>query len=428
MRFLTALLVTGAMCTALAAENSTRSRALLTLDSCILLAKNRYPLIRQFDIIKKAEMYSIANVNKGYLPQVTFSAKATLQSEVTEMPKLPLAKFEMQLDRDQYQTVADVSQIVWDGGGIKAQKKALQAASQAETRKLETDLYALNERVLQLFFGALLIEEQLTQNSILKNELLTSYNRVAAYLANGVANQADLDAVMVESISADQRRIELLAAKGAYREMLSLFIGTTIGDTDSLVQPAPVSRTGSDSIMRPEIALFDAQKTALETQLAMLNTGVLPKISLFLQGGYGKPGLNMLSNDFSPFYLGGVRLLWNISNFYTTSNSKAKTRLEMDKVETLRETFIFNTLNQIVREKNEIDKWQKLIGQDDEIIALRQRIKKAAEVKVENGTLSVPDLLREISAENLARQLKAVHEIQLLSSMYSLKNASNNQE
>lgn len=414
MKFFTALFVFLTIFTSLGAQ--------LTLDTCKALARIHYPLIRQFDIINTSAAYSIANANRGYFPQITVSGKFTTQSAVTEMPKLPLAKISLELDREQYMASADVNQVVWDGGLIGAQKKAISAASRAEEKKVESDLYSLNDKILQLFFGEILIGEQLMQNSILKNELSTSYNRVAAYVANGVANQADLDAVLVESIAADQRRIELLAAKKAYRSMLTIFTGTTITDTDSLVKP-PVAEVEHDgSMSRPELALFDAQKTALETQLAMVQAGVLPKISLFLQGGYGKPGLNMLSNDFSPFYLGGVRLLWNISSFYTSSNSAAKTRLEMDKVETLRESFIFTTSSQAAKEKSDIDKWQQLVVHDDEIIALRERIKKSAEAKVENGTLSVSDLLREITAENLARQTKALHEIQLLSSIYSLKN------
>jgi cellobiose-specific phosphotransferase system component IIB len=53
-------------------------------------------------------------------------------------------------------------------------------------------------------------------------------------------------------------------------------------------------------------------------------------------------------------------------------------------------------------------------------------IRKAAEAKVENGTLTVTDMLREITAENLARQTKALHEVQLLMNIWNLKYTLNN--
>ncbi len=398
----------------------------LTLDACRSKAKAHYPLVRQFDIIRQSESYTVANANKGYWPQISISGKATYQSEVTQIPKFFPSMPVFTMDKDQYQAMAEVSQVVWDGGAIRAQKKNVRASSEAELKKVEADLYALNDRVQQLFFGILLLAEQLKQNEILQNELTTNYDRVSAYMANGVANQADIDAIKVEQLGAQQRSIELSAARNAYREMLSVLIGEEIPETAVLVKPEAAAPVDDATIQRPELDMFAAQKTMLETQIAGVNAGVRPKISLFLQGGYGRPGLNMLDDDFSPLYIGGVRLTWSLSGFYSLGSTKKKIRMEMDKIETLRETFLFNTMSQTGQQTNDIDKCRRLIKSDDDIIALRAGIKKAAGAKVENGTMTVSDLLREINAENLAQQAKALHEIQLLMSTYTLKNTLNN--
>jgi outer membrane protein TolC len=411
----------------------------ITLDECRAKARANFPLIRQHDLLAASEKYTLSNANRGYLPQVTFSGKATWQSEVTRldlagsatnpaMAPLLSSMPSFEVDKDQYQGVVEINQLVWDGGAIRAQKKSLRAATESEQKKLETDLYALNERVQQLFFGCVLLSGQLEQNDLLGKELQTSYERVAAYIAGGVANQADLDAVNVEQLNTRQRRIELLAQLTTYRDMLGLLIGEPIPETATLVTPPMAGPDADTALHRPELDLFESQKTLLESQTAAINAALLPKINLFFQGGFGRPGLNMLSNDFSPFCITGVRLMWNLSGLYTRSNTIRKIRLEMDKVESLRETFLFNTRIQVRQQTGDIDKFRELIGNDEHIITLRTAIKKAAEAKVANGTLGVPDLLREITAENLARQAKALHELQLLMSLYTLENTRNNQE
>jgi outer membrane protein TolC len=196
----------------------------------------------------------------------------------------------------------------------------------------------------------------------------------------------------------------------------------------TLVKPENAAPADASTIHRPELDMFEAQKTMLESQIAGIQAGVRPKISLFLQGGYGRPSLNMLDNDFSPYYMGGVRLSWNLSGLYTRSHNTKKIRLEMDGIETIRETFLFNTECRTRQQAGDIDKCRQLIKSDDDIIALRTGIKKAAGAKVENGTMTVPDLLREINAEHLAQQARALHEIQLLMSIYALKNTLNNRE
>jgi outer membrane protein TolC len=342
---------------------------------------------------------------------------------VTQIPKLLPIMPSFTIDKDQYQAVAEVNQTVWDGGAIAAQKKNTRAAAEAELKKVETDMYAINDRVQQVFLGVLLLEEQLKHNEILQKELETNFNRVLAYRDNGVANQADVDAVKVEQLNAMQRRIELLSAQKAYRQTLSILIGEEIPDGAALVKPEETAILDLSKIARPELDMFDAQKAMLESQVAAVNAALRPKLSLFVQGGYGRPGLNMLKNDFSSFYIGGARLSWSLSGFYSFSNSTKKIRLEMDKVETQRDAFLLTVKCQVSQQASDVDKCRLLMKSDDDIIGLRTSIKNAAEAKVANGTMTVADLLREINAESFARQAKALHEIQLLMSLYSLKNS-----
>ena len=402
----------------------------LTIETCQEKAKANYPLVKQYGLIEQTSQFNISNANKGYLPQLSLSAKATYQSAVTQIPAVLGQKLGVALPslaKDQYQAVLEASQVIWDGGVISSQKKSTYAGTEVEKQKLEVDLYALKDRVNQLFFGLLLLNEQLKQNDILKNDLVTNYNRLDAYKQNGIANQADIDAVHVEQLNADQREEDLKSTRKTYSMMLSALTGLIISDQTELTKPeADLSILKDTMNRRPEISLFDAQNKLYESQKSLVNAGNLPKLGAFVQGGYGQPGLNMFTIGFSPFYIGGLRLSWNISGLYSQKNNINKLEINKKTVDIQKETFLFNNKLVTRQQQNEIEKLRTTLTNDDEIIRLRQNIKKSTTAKLENGTATTSDLIRDINAENQALQLKSLHDIQLLMTVYQLKNNTNN--
>jgi outer membrane protein TolC len=402
----------------------------LTIEQCQQKARNNYPQIQQFQLVEKAKEFDLKNANRGYLPQFSLSAKATWQSEVTELPfeNLAIPNFEFEgLSKDQYQATIELTQTIWDGGAIASQKNTTKFSSEVEKQKIEVDLYSLKERVNQLFFGILLLDEQLKQNKLLQDEFQNNYDRIKAMKETGMSNQSDVDAVRVEQLKTLQREKELNRTLKSYKEMLSIFIGETISETMNLEKPAIVFNENLyNTNNRAELQLFEAQKNLYNSQKKSVNSLSMPKFSLFAQGGYGKPGLNMLKSDFTPYFIGGIRLNWNIGSFYTQANSKRKIDVQMQNVGVQKKTFLFNSNLATSQQVNEIEKMQEVIQSDDEIIQLRKSIKEAAQIKVEAGTLSTTDLIREINAENIAIQEKILHEMQLLINIENLKITTNN--
>lgn len=397
----------------------------LTIDVCQEKARLNYPQIKQFELIEKTAEFNLSNVNKVYLPQLSFSARATWQSDATSIT-IPTMGINVVMPKDQYQAILEASQTIWDGGISASQKKIVKANAEVDKQKLEVEMYTIKDRVNQMFFSLLLLDEQLRQNATLQNELQTNYDKVKTYMQNGVANQADLDAVKLELLNNGQRSTELLAAQKSYREMLSAMIGEPIDENASLIKPiTSLSDNSETALNRPEIKLFDSQLNLIDNQSDMVQAGNLPKLGLFMQGGFGKPGLNMLNSDFSPYFIGGVRLSWNISGFYTQKNNLNSLKLNKELVSTQKQTFLFNTNLKITQQNDEIEKIKELIKSDDEIIRLHINIKNANAVKVENGIKTIADLLREINAESLAKQQKSLHEIQLLMSIYNFKYTTN---
>lgn len=409
----------------------------LSIDQCQEKARKNYPQIKQYSLIEQTGAYNISNANKGYLPQLSFSVQATYQSDVTEIPA-SLGQILSQLtgqnvtiasmSKDQYKMVAELQQTIWDGGMISSQKEQIKATTELEKQKLEVDLYTIKERVNQIFFGILALNEQKVQIDLLQKELQTNYEKIKAYMQNGVANQADLDMIRVEQLKVKQKKAELNAIQKSYREMLTVMIADTTALTAALEKPVfDTDMSREFGIKRPELKLFDAQTSLFASQEKIIRAGNLPKLGVFGQGGYGNPGLNMFNPGFTPYYILGAKLTWNFSGLYSQGNHLQKIALNKQTVASQKETFLFNTNLKVVNAQNEIAKIKEQIKSDDEIIALRKNIKKAAEVKVENGTLTVTDLIREINAESTAIQEKALRQIQLSMAVYNLKNITNNQ-
>ena len=398
----------------------------LTIEKCQQLAQENYPLVKQYGLIEKSKEYSLSNANKGYLPQLSLSGKISYQSDVTELPiKIPNVDIDG-MRKDQYQAVLELNQTIWDGGAIKTQKRMVRAGAEVDATKLEVDLYQINDRINQLFFGILLMDAQLKQNNLLQDELQRSYHQVAAYVENGIANQADLDAVKVEQLNAIQRKNEMEVTQKAYCEMLSAMIGTKVDNSQQLVKPKADALLSSYEIKRPELNLFEKQDAQLDIQKQMLQAKNMPKFGLFVQGAYANPGLNMLKNEFTPYYIAGVRLSWNFGNLYTKKTESKQIEINRNSINVQRETFLFNTNLEMTQNNNEIEKLTRLMKDDNEIIKLRTNIRNSAEAKVANGTLTVIEMLREVTAEDQAKQNKALHEVQLLMAIYNLKNTTNN--
>lgn len=392
----------------------------VTLEQCRARAQECYPLVKQRDLIAKAAALNLSSLNRGYLPQVSLAAKASYQSDVTQIPidfsvapglgaiSIP------SLSKEQYGATLDVAQVVWDGGAISAQKKTAGAGATLEARQVETEMYALNEKVNQLYFGILLADEQLRQSDLLADELQRSYDRTASCAENGLAGLADLDAVRVEQLNVSQRQAQLRGSRKACCEMLAALTLTPDSAFLSIEKPSQDLPLHLQTDSLPTLLLLDAQSRYLDAQKDNIRAASLPKIGLFVQGGYGKPGLDMLSNDIAPFYIAGARLSWSIGSLYTQANERKKLEVKKSTVAVQTETFLLNLSIQKAQLTATIQNIRDMIKMDDEIIALRKSVKKAAEAKVANGTLSVTELLREATAENLARQVRALHEVELM--------------
>jgi len=415
-RLLTVLLILPAMLNA-----QTQS---LSLQKAYELAEQNYPLIKQRELIKQTSEYSEENLGKNFLPQINISGQATYQSAVTQV-KLPAPGIFIEpLSKDQYRILGDVNQLIYDGGAIKQQKGIQHLSDEVEQQKIEVELYKLKERINQIFLGVLFLDEQLKQVDLVKSDLNNGITRVEAQVNNGVALKSNLNVLKAESLKADQRAIEIRSSRKGYIDVLSFFINQTLPENIKLEKPVVAGSVLTSDIQRPELKLYSTQEKLLGGQYNMISSRNKPKASLFFQGGYGRPSLNLFTNDFDFFYTTGLRLNWSIGGFYTEKREKKIIELNQKSIDIQKEVFLFNTNAQLKQQQSEFDKLQKLIATDNDIIDLRIKVKDAAKAQLENGVITANDYLREVNAEDLARQNLITHQIQLLQAQINYQTIS----
>ena len=399
-----------------------------TLEECQRAAEQNYPLIRQYGLIEKTTSLNVANIQKGWLPQVTASAQATLQTDVTAFPDKLQTVFQQTgitmdgLKKDQYRVGIDVQQTVYDAGNIKSQKEIARRQGELQSRQNEVTMYNVRKSVNEMYFSLLLVDEQIRLNADLQTVLEGNEKKLAAMLKGGTASESDWQNVKAERLNVVQKMTGLQSQRTALARMLSIFCGIEV---NGLVKPEMPENMNPSINLRPELKALDAQLRLTDAQERALDAAMMPRLGVFAQGYYGYPGYNMfedmMSHKFSWNGMIGARLTWNIGALYTRKNDKAKLQVQRETTEVNRERFLFdNNLEQIEQNEN-ISRYRQMMTDDEEIISLRSSIRKAAESKLAHGIIDVNDLVREINSENKARVEQCIHEIEMLKEIYDLK-------
>ena len=405
-----------------------------TLEECQQAAERNYPLIQQYDLISRTTDLTVANIQKGWLPQVSASAQATYQSDVVSWPdQLKSVYTSMGIDmkglrKDQYKVGIDVSQVVYDGGAISSQKEIARRQGAVDEAQTEVTMYQVRRRVNEMYFGLLLLDEQIRLNGDLQTVLESNERKLKAMSEHGTAAESDYLSVKAERLNVRQQAGDLQSQRRSLAAVLSAFCGIEVKNVE---KPAPsATPSQQQSGLRPELRAIDAQLRLADAREQSLKAALMPKLSVFASGFYGYPGYNMfedmMSRKWSLNGMIGARLSWNIGALYMHKNDKAKIQLQRDMAETSRRVFLFNNNMEQMQQNENIARYRSMMKDDEEIIALRSSVRKAAESKLSHGIIDVNDLVKEINAENTARVRQTMHEIEMLKEIYELKFTTNN--
>lgn len=407
--------------------------AQVALEECVTLAQENYPLIRKYGLLAQVEEIDLSEINKSWLPQVSLYGQGMAQNETPSLPEslarvIDQAGMDMKsVDEWQYKAGVDIRQNVWDGGESKAQRNTMRAERAERQAALGVQLYAVRERVEDLFFAILLLDEQIAQIRNMLNLLENNLDKLRAMLRHGTAMQSDVDMMEAQCLSVKQQLIQAERSSKNYREVLGMFIGKQLAGQELLKPDASIPHDLVPN--RPELRYFEAQAQVNEAKKASVAASTMPRISLFAQAYYGYPGFDyfesMMGRDPSVNLLAGVKVSWNLGAFYHKKNENRKLRLASDNIAVERDVFLFNTNLKTRSQLNRIDELRAVMQENKRIVELRERVRKAAESQLDNGVIDTTDLLAKLTEEKQARLTASYHEIQLLQGVYRLKYTLN---
>ena len=386
----------------------------LTLDFCQKKALENYPVLKQKDLLTTANDIAISNFTKAYLPQLSLNGQATYQSATTELPiHIPGLQIPS-LDKDAYKATLDVTQLIYDGGMSANQKKLETASTQADLQNVETELYKLKDKVNSIYFAAITLQENKKLLKLSKQDIQNKLLKIESGIKNGAVLESGAFVMRAEIIKIDQQISEIEYSISAAFKMLGDYLSITISDSAKLKLPDVVVASTNYENIRPEIKAFELQEQKLDISKSLLGCKLMPRFAAFGELGYGRPGLNMLSNSFDAFYMLGAKVSWTLWDWNETSNQKKILDLQKQVLESEKETF--NQGIKIILENNiaDISKYESLINSDNDIISLREKVVKISESQLENGTITATEYLTDLNNLLQSKVNLQSHKIQLI--------------
>ncbi|MBQ6576597.1 MAG: TolC family protein [Bacteroidales bacterium] len=399
------------------------ANAQLTLQQCQEKARQHYPAIAQYDLLEKTRELTLANASHSYLPQILVGAQATWQNAVASLPEALSGMMSAQgmeipgIRKDQYELSLQIDQPIWDGGQSKAQHELYDAQSTEQIKQLDVDMYSLEERINELYFGILMLDSRIESSENMIALLRGNWEQAKALVRGGVTTRSDADAMEAELLGTEQSLTALSSSRDAYRKVLELFIGEPA--VGNLIMPEMPQRRES---LRAELQLLDAKINTLNAQEKLLKSSLMPRVSVFAQGWYGYPGLDMFQSMTSGQWtwnaIIGVKMNWNVSALFTHKNNLKQIQTARSLSEVKKDLFTFNTSLQSISLDADMERLHNTAADDQRIIELRRNVRMAAESKYRNGTITATELLKAITDETTAGISAQTHALELLRTAY----------
>ena len=400
----------------------------LDIYSCFKAAENLSPLKKQDALIRTDRELNLKNISAGYLPDISLAGKATYQSDVFTFPISNPAFDIPEIPKDQYQVTLNLQQKIFDSGVTRGQRMVQEAKSSLAENQLNTDLYNIKDIVSQLYFSALIFQENQKILDQSKETMLSQQKLIRSRVDNGAVLPSALFSIEKELATLDQQIIQVKYNHKTSLELLSQWIGKDLGEDTELTIPK-ADNGEIPAINRPELKLFSSQQQLLQSSKSLSASKQLPYVYLFAQGGYGSPNpFNFFETKFSDFYILGVQLNWKPFNWGITGREKQSLQVQQDEIASKKEDFERNISMNLLKEKNDNMKLQEMIEKDDNIVSLQQKIVDQYFSQMQNGVITPTDYLTEFNSLTNAKVSRQIHHIQLSQSSLNLLIKSGNIE
>ena len=389
----------------------------LQLSACKTLAREYYPLAKQKGLYGESLALTLKSLSTAsYFPKFTIAGDAFYQSEVTHLPlALPINLGIEPLSKDQYRATLNIQQTIFDGNRSHAGKAVERLNVQELEQMNEADMLNVEQQVQQLYFNGLL-QQKAKENLLLTKGVLEERIRQAqSALRNGIILQRDLNLLEVQLRTVEKQIAEAILNQESCVKILALITGADLNENSAFVMPAvaPVSDKEPDN-RRPEMQAFDTRISRFEANKNVLNTQLTPTVLLYGTLGYGRPGLNMLSNSFDPFYIIGIRLNWTPWDGNLIQKQKKNLAIQAKITANQKAAFDTNVRTLAQQKRSDMQKQEELLKQDAEIAELHRKITKESASQLDNGVITTADYIADLNAETQARIAVEMTKIQLV--------------
>jgi len=397
----------------------------VTLDFCYLKAIENYPLTKQKELLIASNDLRVKNLNKNYLPEMMVNGQVHYQSDVTKTPfqdmTIPGVESFPQVEKDWYKITLDVNQVIYDGSLTNRQKDIEEINLQIDQQNVDIELYKVKERVNLIYFNVLLLRENIRVIELHKDILSSKLKDVESGIKNGTILASNTDIIKAEIIQIEQSQAELNIGIQASINILNELTGLELNSGTEFQEPDVSIDLNNYLNNRPEFYLFILQQNKLEASKKVKGSKLLPRLYAFGQAGYGRPGYDMLKNEFDDFYMVGARLNWKIWDWNRSGKEKEILDLQSKIIDTQKETFDKNIRIDLQNKIAEIRKVEEMISRDIQIIELREKISKSSSSQLDNGVITSTEYLTELNAESKSKLDLQTHKIQLVKAKLDYK-------
>lgn len=376
--------------------NAQEYKHLYTLKQLTDSALMHYPLRGQKQIFDQQTDINQQNLESSFLPSVQLNGQLSYQSDVTKL-SIPIPGFSApEMAQDWYKLNLDVNQMIYDGGNLKSQKSLEEVTHKTQINNVLQLEYHFRETIAKLYFRALLLEqnEQVLYSGA--KVLEASIREMQSALNEGTILQADVNALKAELVSVGQKITEIKSGRIATLWLLSTYTGIQLQAADSLIVPNIKPDELRFLNLRPEFVQLGLQQEKLGKMQSLLSVKKRPVVSAFGQFGYGRPGLNMLDDDFSGYYTAGIRFSYKFWDWNINRRDKQILGLQQQIIETEKANFEVNLKANYAAQLEEISKLNELIKTDQEIIQLQETVVNAASKRMINGVITTAIYVQEL--------------------------------
>lgn len=388
------------------------SQHVLELKDCYELIEKNHPLGLQENEILEIQLLQEKVLNTNYFPKVTINGQFTYQSDVIDLDVgIPGISLPSQ-SKDQYKTSIDINQLIYDGGAVKASKNIQHIKSAVDKQNVEIELFNLKKQLCELYFQAIILGKNLQSLEASKKTLNDKYNQVELLVNEGVLLQSNQLVLESELIKLSQTMNEIKYAKNAVLEAIAILTGISSKSFQLKIPEMPKKDSIPNS--RPEKELFSLHQNQLELASKLKNTEKIPKLFGFGQLGYGKPGINMLNDEFDTYYLVGIKLSWNLGDWNKIQQEQKIFEHQSTLVQIEENAFEQSIKLELSKVKSTMNRLEETLEKDKQLIAVQNSIIKSYESQLNNGTITTSEYTEHINQLTLAQIKLNTHEINLI--------------